>query len=139
MKKFYPIKVWCLTLLIAPIVYLVVQMIKSKELFFEGASYFIGFAFIIGGLLSFPTLLMFNYFSGRFAKLPWSLFTAKLLSASIACLGLIVTFLLLDGKGALNFGIGGSGDLLLCYAVSLIGATFLFRLRGRDEIPSSQV
>ena len=128
LNKKYPFEVWLTSVGIAPVLFLLMSLVKG-EMGFDIA-FFLFYVYMVfyGALLSLPVLGLFYLIYNKVITLEWHESLLKLLLALVAIAGMCITFLVLSGKEA--FTLRDSGIAIpVSYTISIILSSLFNKLK----------
>ena len=123
MEKFYPYKVWGVTVVVPPVLWAPYSMFFESK---DGTLVFL-YSVIGGSVLSLPAFALFWIAYTKLAKLDISTFQYKLLLTIVGVTGTVLTFYILSLK--IFFKVGLTQFIWIgSYVILLAVSTTLFKL-----------
>jgi hypothetical protein len=98
----YPVSVWTLTILFTPILIILFLAFKEELKYFFQLQYLPAF-WIVGGLCSSPSLLIFILSNRFLERFRWNYFAKKFIFALIGVSCISITFMILGGSSAIKW------------------------------------
>jgi hypothetical protein len=98
----YPVSIWSLTILLTPILILLFLALTEEINYIKQIQYIPAF-WIVGGLCSAPSLLVFILSNRFLERLPLNHLTKKFIFALIGVSCISITFMILGGSSAIKW------------------------------------
>lgn len=118
----YPIRHWLTSLILAPALMLLYMGLSERDLDWVLGIYLL--CLVIGLFLSFPVFLLYLFVFKKLVKTNIPTWLIKTILNIVALSGTGIIYLLVGDLGSL------ADDLYISYAVAIIIASFIFRLRS---------
>lgn len=127
MNKFYPLKLWLLSILIvAPLLLIVVSLILNSSEIKKPEDFFVVILFMLVGLVySIPTCIVSFLFYKILARNLKSVFLIKFFLNAVVITGVFITFWIINGSEKLRFS--------LFYSASVIISSLLIRMKEPEK------
>ncbi len=132
--NYYPLKVWGLTVLIAPIIFIIIMMDDSNRLLkFSDLIYLLEIVVLIGGIYSFPTLIISYILFVLTKKRLQNLLRIKTIFIALVFIMIIMTNYLFWGR--ITYHIHGTDESLIstiayCIAFLIVGILCKIKLES---------